>query len=52
MVILKVEGLEEGLLKQPDRTKRKRKVKTSFENIFVVQIDIIARNNWVNSLIF
>ena len=47
MVILKVEGAEEGLLEQPDRTKRKRKVKT----IFGVKMDIKTRTNWVNLLI-
>tara|TARA_B100000686_G_C15811823_1_gene489313 strand:- start:77 stop:274 length:198 start_codon:yes stop_codon:yes gene_type:complete len=45
IVILKVEGAEEGLLEQFDRTKIKIKVKTSFEKIFGVQMGIKKRNN-------
>ena len=37
MVILKVEGPEEGLLEQPHRSKRKRKVKTGFDKNFGAQ---------------
>tara|TARA_B100000686_G_scaffold54550_1_gene58805 strand:+ start:553 stop:747 length:195 start_codon:yes stop_codon:yes gene_type:complete len=45
IVILKMEVAEDGLLEQPDRTKIKIKVKTSFGKIFGVQMSMKTRKN-------